>query len=1554
MNMNVSKTNGVKLLAAVMVMAMVVAGATVVISDSEADAFYSNYSGDSIITLTSNVTENDEGYTFDQSTGTLILNGYNGTKGFYYAGALKIIVKGSNSITVDTQAAAGTDNNNGTRFAAIATSSGSAIDIDGDNSDDADKLTITVNGVTNTATNNGGSEWSYGILSGGALTIDNLEIDVDVGINDKFAFAIAANGASTFTNVTGSVDGGNRAVQVGNHTFTLKGCEMTFTGGEKAIQANNASSEVVITSNGGTHSNIVAKLNGSYGGPQSGQNDGYGVKARVLQVDANNSLTADGIHVFNVGTSANAKLNGNVTVNSYTYAFSDKVTGNYTPGFTVDNGTSVAVGDSNNAAKLTINSKATFDGNVTVKAEATAEINNTVSGTAKLTNNGTLLLGNAGDLGEILDRSSTGTVASTITQTGTSTGLQNYIDSDFTIPSGGAFLTQNLTIKSGATLTVPARAELNLNGYSLIVEGTLAVERNGVVAALGTQAGETAEGILLGANGAIENNGVIGTGIRAVTVGVNGNAAGGTVEMLNVTGVSFNLIRDGTPGAYKYYLGVTGDVSRSTGTAADDDKILTINGAIVNGDLTTSRDVVLGGTFSVARNGTVTTNGEITTGAIITLQNGSIINVNGAFDGKIVAETEEGLTSAEANNTEYDISDATTFESKNGTSVDSDTDTDTVTVTGFTVSVSRVQYTADNGDIMFNQRAYISGTIGLSVTGTNYSAPLAVTGNLFVAEDETVVLGNGVTITTATATDRVIVQGTVQNVSNYDKLNFVGAYYEVTAEGQTTAVGYITTFDNAMSAIADADDDLIYLSGAAGFEVEVAGTYTLASEQTIDIKGTAPYIIIAETGTITVEDGAMMDESVISKINGKLVVMYGGDCTPASSLYDVMSTNDAGDITYAGLQVVLNGAQPGDEVTVTGQNATATSINVPNGVTLTITNGAKLTVDRSVTVAEGGVLNVEGTLEIGKNDATGVKAIPGTLTVNGTADITEGTLTMTGGSSASKTTISSTGSLVYNSRNNLSNTESAAVNGAYYLNADGDNVLTTFSKAVAGAMEADTVNVTVIGTVSDAADVVLGGAKVTVQGTATLGNIDVTSSTVDVNGGALTATIVGQTGVDGSTTQSAFQLVGAKIVGITNTSAVNSQNQTVWSLVFGVVTDGSVTISQGTVSTAADMTGSEENNSPADSLVVADGATLTITGDVTISGYKTITVNGTLDVAANGGDLEVTVTGEQKFTVAGTMDVNGAADVSSMVLTGTLNVNETETSTGSMSVSGVLSVGEATGTLGATGTVVGDVALTGTASYVLAYPGTTVDIASFGDNAKTTQFYINGTLYVTAYTDNDGNVVAIGDNGFMADVEITGFVTEDSDGTVINDVENWFSDAAMETKLVETGTAFDIGDEETAYIQLDPANAKIQYSVGSGISLYVDGIRVESGSTPVDISVGTHTVTATVNPGYAGEVTITFNGQAVTGGSFEVTPEMAKAGATAVVLSATGNITVDTGSSGNGPHRDPPGHPGHPDRRHGHHGRPQADEELKVLNNRTRTRVRTSYEREHLLAREGT
>ena len=255
MNMNVRKTNGVKLLAAVMVMAMVFVGASVILSDSEVNA--APATGD-LIDLTSN--PSGENWEFTSETKTLALNGVNLDQGFYYNGDLTITVAGDNTITVNTTAEAGTS-----AFAAIYATG--IITIQDDDSDaTTDELTITVNGKT---TGSGGSEWTYGIYAGKELSISDIAVDITVATADKYAFAIRGNGnATTFSNVTGTIDGGNRAIQMGtDSTLTFSGCDLTLTGSEKAIQSKMTGGKIVIKDN----SIINAKINPNYAGNFEGQ-----------------------------------------------------------------------------------------------------------------------------------------------------------------------------------------------------------------------------------------------------------------------------------------------------------------------------------------------------------------------------------------------------------------------------------------------------------------------------------------------------------------------------------------------------------------------------------------------------------------------------------------------------------------------------------------------------------------------------------------------------------------------------------------------------------------------------------------------------------------------------------------------------------------------------------------------------------------------------------------------------------------------------------------------------------------------------------------------------------------------------------------------------------------------------------------------------------------------------------------------------------------------------------------------------------------------------------
>ncbi len=1169
---------------------------------------------------------------------------------------------------------------------------------------------------------------------------------------------------------------------------------------------------------------------------------GYGGEGSNISIKNSTMIIGDDAAGTNSGLGDMSRVNvEKFTIEVYTSDVNDGVSDiiNKSPA-----GTEVNI-----KTDVTINDATVVPKGVNVIVSSEGSIDNqssfTLSEGSTLTNNGSIT-GNilAAESGSKVDGTNAGSVNTTPTADDDNLGLRGTIQSNFSVIDFN-WLSGDLVIAEGVTLTVSARGSLDLGAYNLVVKGTLVIERNGVVTS--TSGGK----ILLGTTGTIDNSGVIGNN-SYVTVGVNDGT--GEVTLYNVSGVNFGLIREGKVGEYTYTLSVTGNIARAVGATSAADKIVTINNAIVNGDLTTSKEVTLTGEFTVAKGGNVTTNGVLD--AVVNLQNGSSATVGGQMtdDAEISAATFSKQKAQDVNSGKTITYAYSTFKSEGAG----------CSITGFTVSVERDQYT-QSSIVYYNQKAYLSGSIGTTSTGKDVSATLNVTGLVYIASDETVSLSNSASIENGSS-DLFVVEGTMQNVSG--ELNFVGAYYTITPENQTNGVGYITNFDNAMSNIAKADNGMITLSGKNGYETKISGTYTVAKDQMITAKPSTDSILtISENGVITVEDGAILENAAIKDIDGMVVVMYGGSCTPSAEKYDVRSTNDDGDVTYAGLQVMLNNAQAGETITVSSENAKVSSLDVPNGVTLVVAEGATLTVIKTATVAEGGVLTVKGTLKIGTATGETTKAVPGTLTVAGTADITEGTLNMIGGSEDAKASISSTGSLIMGPDYTLS--DNTVINGAVYLNDDGNSVVTTVSKAVAGAIENENLTVVITGTVNDSSDITLGGVSLNINGKATLGKIDVKESSIKTNeDGVLTATIIGQTGIDGETVESAFTVTDAKIDGVANEPAYNLKNQNVWTLKFDEITDGSVVISKGTVNAGTEMTGiTDTKTNVKDTLTIASGATLVVDDDTEISGYKTISVDGTISVA---GNLNVTADDSEAFTVSGNIVVEGAMSADYMSVSGALTVDESATS---CSVTKILTV---------TGTVEGVVTLNDNA-YALAYPGAKVSDENFNDGIKPTQFFINGNEYYTAYGGN--NVVAIGERGFVSEIEIAGY---EMDG--INNPTKWSADASLEPTLSEGNVT--IGAYPALYIELDPSMAKVQYSVGQGISLYVDDVRINSAAI-VSLSVGTHKVTATVNPGYKGDVTISFNGQTVTG-SFTITPEMANNN-TPVVLSAIGNISVDNG-----------------------------------------------------------
>ena len=1493
MIMNVNKTNGVKLLAAVMVMAMVFVGASVILSDSEVNA--APATGD-LIDLTSN--PSGENWEFTSGTNTLALNGVDLDKGFYYNGNLIITVAGDNTITDSTTAIAGTS-----AFAAIYATG--TITIQADDSDaTTDKLTITVNGKTDGIS---GSEWTYGIYAGNGLSISDIAVDITVATEDKYAFAIRGNGsATTFSNVTGTIDGGNRAIQMGtDSTLTFSGCDLTLTGSEKAIQSKMTGGKIVIEGN----STINAKINPSYAGSNTGEDDGFAIKAVNISVDNNSTLNTDGMRVVYPaeaeGDDGEATLNGNVVINDYVYGNAEKPE----IGFTVDSQTTVTVGDGSNAAKLTINSVATLNGGLTISGKATAEINNVVDNNAYLTNGGSVINNGALVLksGATFENNGTfsGNTVSAVSENQIivgegadevptlvaggedNLGLKGTLEADYTVTNLN-YLSDHLTIKEGVTLTIASKGNFDLNGFNLTVNGNLVIERNGVVTAV---AGGS---ILLGAKGTIQNAGVIGADSN-VTVAIDPNCGAdhvaGEVTLKNVTGMTFGITKTVANEEVTNTLTVGGSV-----TAKGDNPAVVIDDAYITGEFKVNNLTMTIGAngVKVLRNATfdIQSKAVVTGGAVELAENGATVVINGTASVSIVAMTGE----YKADVTNPSLTETTIAVDK---------------VKGLTVTTGQYTYVDDSEGTevtMIVKTMVMSGTLAEVSKDANASVDIsaanAANGNVGVTVSGTLNVDETVGFST---TAKIYVTGTI--VSDVDLTTANAAYINGTAyyvqtidsTGATDETHYITTFENAFGQIANAYDHEITVYG----DLEVSNEITIAAENSVVIaNGT---LTIAETGRVNVQE-----EGAISGVVHVYGIMY---CAAYSSyddpaVYAAMSEDDDGNVTFAGLRAAIANAKEGDTVTITQTTDVDESLTVPAGITLQVNEGVTLTFDKDLTIQEGAKVVNLGTIKMNKADTK--------LTVYGELDSTDGAVEAVAGVDVYSTGTTTLADEIAN----------ATVNAAYYVNDDGNTVVTSAAKAAAAVAQMDVNKVMHLsGTFSESGDFTADGITVTVDkgakvslGTVTLDDAKIGFEAVTGQeiAGVLTATITAQTGADGSTTASTVAVSEINGVTIQSASKIGSDNVTSWYLyIDGATPAGKYTVSAGTVTLGTTTTGTVEFKGDS-TLTVASGATVVVpavttltVGAATNADNAAVTVEGTLAVVGT-----VDVAGYMYVT--GTIDIEGTQSSDAAIVdvkgtgvlqvAGTVNVSEEQDIEGTLNVIGVLVIGDKPTTLGATGTVNGpvDIDLTDD-GYVKVYAGSTIDagkIAFDGNESKAvnTVFHINGTEYMTVYALN--GKVAITTVIDAEDFEIVGYdMSKAKEDTENGGVYYWYTNADYSGAAITDTNMVGAEGSENVYYQAALVKKPFTVSVGPGISLYVDGVRI---TTPtIDLGIGTYTVEAIVDPGYTGTTTITFNGQTVTGGTITVTADMVSDAyqgqrtiAASGAISQDSTVVIDGGSSG--------------------------------------------------------
>ena len=1073
------------------------------------------------------------------------------------------------------------------------------------------------------------------------------------------------------------------------------------------------------------------------------------------------------------------------------------------------------------------------------------------------------------------------------------------VDTELQI-SGNAVVSSSLVIPEGKTLRILDGGVVDLRGMTITVEGTLVVEAGGIIKSNGTGGI-----ILLTQGGTFTNEGTIGYGMVPVTISADNAsvsdrtyAGTGSVSMQNVSGLTFGFANTGelTKGLATYILTVSGDLAAIDGG----DSQITLKGVRIVGDLSIGNDVDviadnIANAATVMNGATVNVDGTLTTNGNLTMVNGSTINVNGKVIGAIIAQTGTytpgNKETAPAGTSSIKLSEGADY------------------IAGVTLTVGQYSYSETEDGVTtayIDQRLYISGNADIVSDATEpkftisivNSAETGKVGLSYIASDATLVLDDGISVNAG----GTVVLGQVQypdKTSNKIQ-EFIGTEYTI-AESASNKTAYITAFENAYANIASAENTTLDVYGDLKISIDVS----LAEKQKINFERNTT-VTIDEDATVEVASGASIGK--VSDVQGVLVKYKGASCqTPGN--YVVEKTTDTY-TQWSGLGPALAGAQAGDVIDIKKSGSTTGNVSVPAGVTVNVAAGATLDIGGDLTIAETAKVTNKGTIRmIGANSEI---SVAGEFDVGTTqfGSIADDVFTKDTTNTDGKNAFESTGNAILGST--INNDLTAFIVGAVYKDADMRNILTSVANATAAVAERDVAQtVTVYGNVNDKTDVtVAANTTLTLNAGAqvTLGNVTLAigeTSGAQITFGSksvLTAAVTAMVGVAGSETAATIDLSKAN-ASITAHYALSSDNVRSNYLYIGGTLVGKATISAGQVNVAANgLTADGKDNV----LTVASGATLAV--DKIGNSAPTLTAGSSSDKASvvvsgtiqfNGGALAET--SNQIIDVTGNMIVGDSTNIEvdgTLNVTGTVTVSTTADKQGTLTVNGILVVGDKPTDLGANGTIVGAVE-TETGAYVKVYAGSSVadaliDVKAGESEADSTAFYVNGNLYMTVYASYDDVTFStvLGAEKFA----LTGYDMSKAT-TATGDKYPWYTNEELTGDNVPTGTAIGAEGYESVYYKATAIAKAFTVSVGSGISLYVDDVRI-TGNT-VDLTVGEHTVVATVNPGYTGDVTISFNGQTVTGGKITVTADMISDAYTGDrVISATGNISYDTGSAG--------------------------------------------------------
>ncbi len=697
--------------------------------------------------------------------------------------------------------------------------------------------------------------------------------------------------------------------------------------------------------------------------------------------------------------------------------------------------------------------------------------------------------------------------------------------------------------------------------------------------------------------------------------------------------------------------------------------------------------------------------------------------------------------------------------------------------------------------------------------------------------------------------------------------------YTVTAtDGKITT--YYTNLADAIAAASAADEKTVTVYGTSN---KVESALEIGSGIKVVLNDGAK-ITISSKGELTVAADALLDASKGAvDVQGTLTVMdkdeaFNAPTTTGNFTYQVSKVTDQV-IVYSGLAGALKAAESGDVITIQ-QNATISEdLEIKEGVTLVIPKGKTLSIgneDKDIALTVNGKLEVQkGGVVTKADNAQDVEFV-----VNGviTDDISN--------------------------RDNFSGMEIYNF-VAFQL----DKKTVCYSNIVYASENASFGNVTIVGTHS-VGDITFTKATDAADLTVILSKFDDTFGTKDyslsvnsltlkgaqivvVGAVSFNGTIVGAS--DNGTASIVFEDASGFVVGQYAEAKVTGN---VDHLVIASVDEeepvskfiGKMTVATGIVTIGVEITNGESSfayddmivtGAKTNSLTVAEGATLVVPkGSLLFTNCtttdKVLFVDGTLFVDEGYATI-------YDAEISGTMVIEGKnVYLYNTAILGNIDVKTddkvNDVAAGLLRIGAGVSIGDAPSTIGANGTITGDVEFA-SSTYLVVYAGADLSAAKIEwnnatekTNAKVTEFFINGVSYMTVYAKNTTTPLSIA-NGLG--IELVGY---DTPADIV-----WYSDDAM-TMKISNGN---VGEYSKVYAEFGVSGIKGKISVGTGIGFYVDGLKVnsdggESYDNSYTLSVGEHTVFFDKQYGYdVSKVKILFNGKEVSNnGKITITADM--------------------------------------------------------------------------------